>query len=44
MDGIALPDKETLNRLMAAKRWGDEAAFTVKRGSETMAVSVALRR
>ncbi len=31
MDGIPLPDAETMNRLMAEKRWGDEAVFVVRR-------------
>jgi uncharacterized iron-regulated protein len=44
LDGTAVPDKETLNRLVAAKRWGDEAVLTVKRGSETKTLRVALRR
>ncbi|PYQ67088.1 MAG: hypothetical protein DMF53_02355 [Acidobacteria bacterium] len=43
-DGTAVPDKETLNRLVAAKRWGDEAALTVKRGGETKTLQVMLRR
>src|SRR3954469_21295066 len=44
LDGTAVPDKETLNRLVAAKRWGDEAALTVKRGGETKTLRVMLRR
>jgi uncharacterized iron-regulated protein len=44
LDGTAVPDKETLNRLVAAKRWGDEAVLLVKRGSETKEIRVALRR
>ena len=44
LDGTAVPDKETLNRLVAAKRWGDEAVLTVKRGSETKTLRIALRR
>jgi len=31
MDGIPLPDAETMNRLMAEKRWGDSALFVVRR-------------
>jgi uncharacterized iron-regulated protein len=31
MDGIPLPDAETMNRLMAEKRWGDSAVFVVHR-------------
>jgi uncharacterized iron-regulated protein len=44
LDGVAVPDKETLNRLVAAKRWGDEAVLTVKRGGETKELRLALRR
>jgi uncharacterized iron-regulated protein len=44
LDGAPVPDKETLNRLVAAERWGDEAALTVKRGSDTRVFRVALRR
>jgi uncharacterized iron-regulated protein len=44
LDGTAVPDKETLNRLVAAKRWGDEAVLTVKRGGESKTLRVILRR
>ncbi len=44
MDGSPVPDKETLNRLMAGRSWGDESAFTVKRGTETVTLRVAFRR
>lgn len=44
LDGTAVPDRETLNRLIAAKRWGDEAVLGVKRGGETKALRVILRR
>jgi S1-C subfamily serine protease len=44
MDAVSLPDKETLNRLVAAKSWGDEATFTVKRGTGTLTIAVAFRR
>ncbi len=44
MDGTPLPDKETLNRLVAAKKWGDEASFSVKRGAEAVTIGVAFRR
>ncbi len=44
LDGTAVPDKETLNRLVAAKRWGDEAVLTVKRGNETKTLRIVLRR
>jgi uncharacterized iron-regulated protein len=44
LDGTAVPDKETLNRLVAAKRWGDEAVLIVKRGSEAKTLRLVLRR
>jgi uncharacterized iron-regulated protein len=44
MDGVAVPDKETLNRLVAGRSWGDESSFTVKRGSATVVLRVAFRR
>jgi len=43
-DGAPVPDKETLNRLVAAKRWGDVVVLAVKRGTETKALRVTLRR
>lgn len=44
LDGTALPDRETLARLMAAKRWGDSAVFSVRRGGAAVPVTVLLRR
>jgi uncharacterized iron-regulated protein len=44
LDGTPVPDKETLNRLMAAKRWGDAAVLRVRREGETKELRVALRR
>lgn len=44
LDGTPLPDRETLNRLMSAKRWGDTAVLRVRRGSGTMEIPVLLRR
>ena len=43
-DGAAIPDREALSRAMAAKRWGDAAALTVRRGEATVPVAVLLRR
>jgi uncharacterized iron-regulated protein len=43
-DGVALADKETFSRLMAAKRWGDSATLVVKRGAETVTLKVVFRR
>ncbi len=44
MDGSAIGDKETLHRLMAGKRWGDTARFEVRRGDQTLTLTVAFRR
>ncbi len=44
MDAVAIPGRETLARLMAGKRWGDTAAFTVRREGAVVPVGVALRR
>jgi uncharacterized iron-regulated protein len=44
MDAVPLPDRETLARLMAGKRWGDSAALTVVREKETVPLAILLRR
>lgn len=44
MDGAPLADRESMNRALAAKRWGDVAAFTVRRGQETVELKVVFRR
>ena len=44
MDGKPLPDRETLNRLMAEKGWGDKATFVVQRGGAQQTLVVYLRR
>ncbi len=44
LDGAAVPDRETLNRLVAAERWGDEAVLIVRRGGETKTLRLTLRR
>lgn len=44
LDGAPLPDREALARVMAGKRWGDDAVFTVRRDGATIAVTVPLRR
>jgi len=44
LDGAPIPDREALARAMAAKRWGDDAVFTVRREGETAVVTVPLRR
>jgi uncharacterized iron-regulated protein len=44
MDGTPIDDKETFNRLMAGKRWGDAAVFKVERGQEVVTLTAHLRR
>jgi aminopeptidase N len=44
MDGTPLKDRETLNRLLADKRWADAAVFTVARGGQTVTVTPVFRR
>jgi S1-C subfamily serine protease len=44
MDDVPLADKETYNRLLAGKRWGDTAAFVVRRGDETVTLKAVFRR
>jgi uncharacterized iron-regulated protein len=44
LDGVALADKETFNRVMATKQWGDSAPLVVKRGSDNVTLKVVFRR
>lgn len=44
MDGVPIADKETFNRLMSEKRWGDSAELQVKRGEETLTLVARFRR
>ena len=44
MDDVPLADKETYNRFLAGKRWGDTAAFVVRRGDETVTLKAVFRR
>ncbi len=44
MDGTPVADRETINRLMAAKRWSDSAVFVVKRGEATVTLHPLFRR
>jgi uncharacterized iron-regulated protein len=44
MDGAPLKDRETLNRLLAEKRWADSAVFTVARGGAAVTVTAVFRR
>lgn len=44
MDGTPIGDKETFNRLMSEKRWGDDARFVVRRGESDVELVAYLRR
>jgi serine protease Do len=44
MDGQPIADRETFNRLMAGKQWGDGATFVVKRGEEEVTLTALFRR
>lgn len=44
LDGTPLTDKETSNRLMSEKRWGDAAEYVVKRGEQTLTLVAKFRR
>lgn len=44
MDGIPIADRETLNRMVSEKRWGDEAQFVVERSGRQVALQASLRR
>jgi membrane-associated protease RseP (regulator of RpoE activity) len=44
MDGAPIPDREAFAKAMAGKRWGDAASISVRRGEETIPVTVLLRR
>jgi len=44
MDGVATPDRETLNRLVADRRWADSAEIVVRRGGEQLTLTVRFVR
>ena len=44
LDGVAAPDRETWNRLMATKNWGDSVVVTVKRDDAEVRINADLRR
>jgi uncharacterized iron-regulated protein len=44
IDGVPYTDKETANRLMAGKRWGDRVVYKVVRGGRELELPVLLRR
>lgn len=44
IDGTAVPDRETMNRLVAAKRWGDRIVLGLEREGEAVEASFVFRR
>ncbi|HLN59853.1 MAG TPA: PDZ domain-containing protein [Thermoanaerobaculia bacterium] len=44
MDGTAVEDRETLNRLVAEKKWGDSARLALRRGGNAVNVTAYFRR
>jgi uncharacterized iron-regulated protein len=44
MDGVAVTDKETSNRLMSEKRWGDAVVYKVMRDGQEQTLTAYLRR
>jgi len=44
LDGVPIVDKETTNRLMSEKRWGDSAVYTVIRGGQEVTLTAHFRR
>ena len=44
LDGVALTDRATLNRLVAGKSWGDAVDLVVRRGGDELQLTAYLRR
>jgi uncharacterized iron-regulated protein len=44
MDGVPITDKETSNRLMSEKRWGDAVVYKVLREGREVTLTALLRR
>ncbi|MGE5127752.1 MAG: ChaN family lipoprotein [Betaproteobacteria bacterium] len=44
MDGVPITDKETSNRMMSEKRWGDVVVYKVLRDGKEVTLTVFLRR
>ena len=44
IDGLAYTDKETVNRLMSEKRWGDAVVYEVLRDGREQTLTAHLRR
>ena len=44
MDGVPIVDKETSNRMMSEKRWGDVVVYKVMRDGKEVTLTATLRR
>ena len=44
IDGAPYADKESVNRFLAGKRWGDRVEYKVLRGGQELGLTVLLRR
>ncbi len=44
MDGVPIDDKETSNRMMSEKRWGDSVVYKVVRDGKEVTLTAYLRR
>ncbi len=44
LDGSPVKDREAYSRALAAKRWGDSARFSVKRGEQAVELTAVFRR
>jgi uncharacterized iron-regulated protein len=44
LDGVPITDKETSNRLMSEKRWGDAIVYKVMRDGQELTLTAHLRR
>ena len=44
MDGMAVEDREALNRLVAEKKWGESARLALRRGGNPVNVTAIFRR
>jgi len=44
VDGVPITDKETTNRMMSERRWGDSATYRVQRGGQEVTLVARFRR
>ena len=44
VDGVPIADKETTNRLISTRRWGDTAVYKVMRGGQEVTLTARFRR